>query len=283
MPLSRRQFLKASLVSTVMTAAAGVGGLVYARDIEPGWLEVVPVQLTLPRLSASFDGYRLAQLSDIHMGTGMTPARLQEVVERVNQQQPDLVAITGDFVTHGSVARQAPGLIEALRELRARDGVVCVMGNHDHWTDVRAVRDIARASQITDVSNGFMTLNRNGATLHIAGVDSLWEHLDRLDRVLEQLPAEGAAVLLAHEPDFADFSAPTGRFDLQISGHSHGGQVILPFFGPPVTPRYGRKYPVGRYQVGDMIQYTNRGIGTVQPAVRFNCRPEITVFTLNAG
>ncbi|MBZ0286049.1 MAG: metallophosphoesterase, partial [Anaerolineae bacterium] len=85
---------------------------------------------------------------------------------------------------------------------------------------------------------------------------------------------------LAHEPDYADISAATGRFDLQISGHSHGGQVVIPFIGPPVVPPYSKKYPLGRYQVGTMIQYTNRGVGMISPAVRFNCRPEITVFTL---
>jgi uncharacterized protein len=88
--------------------------------------------------------------------------------------------------------------------------------------------------------------------------------------------------LLAHEPDYADISAATGRFDLQISGHSHGGQVIIPFIGPLVVPAYGEKYPLGQYQVGNMIQYTNRGVGTINPAVRFNCRPEITIFTLRA-
>ncbi|HYN87535.1 MAG TPA: hypothetical protein VER55_03345, partial [Ardenticatenaceae bacterium] len=103
------------------------------------------------------------------------------------------------------------------------------------------------------------------------------------DRVLAHLPPDGAAILLAHEPDFADISAATGRFDLQLSGHSHGGQVIVPFAGPLIGPRYGQNYPVGRYQVGSMIQYTNRGIGMVAPLVRFNCRPEVTVFTLESN
>jgi predicted MPP superfamily phosphohydrolase len=98
---------------------------------------------------------------------------------------------------------------------------------------------------------------------------------------LERLPEEGAAILLAHEPDFADLSARTGRFDLQLSGHSHGGQVKLPLFGIPYLPRFARKYPRGRYQVGKMILYTNRGLGMVHLPFRFNSRPEITLFTLN--
>ena len=83
-------------------------------------------------------------------------------------------------------------------------------------------------------------------------------------------------------PDYADISANAGRFDLQLSGHSHGGQVNLPFLGPPVLPLYGRKYPKGLYQVRNMFQYTNRGVGVIPPSVRFNCRPEITALTLFA-
>jgi predicted MPP superfamily phosphohydrolase len=138
-------------------------------------------------------------------------------------------------------------------------------------------------SSIVNVSNGMHTISREDAALHFAGVDDFWERKDRLDDVLETLPDEGAAVLLAHEPDYADISSATGRFDLQISGHSHGGQIILPFVGPPIVPPYALKYPLGLYQVGDMLQYTNRGVGMLSPRVRLNCRPEITVFTLSAA
>lgn len=101
--------------------------------------------------------------------------------------------------------------------------------------------------------------------------------------LLDQLAAGAGAILLAHEPDFADLSAPTGRFALQLSGHSHGGQISLPLLGAPILPPFGRRYPRGRYQVGEMIQYNNRGLGMVQPSRRFNCRPEITLFTLRAA
>ena len=144
------------------------------------------------------------------------------------------------------------------------------------------MRQILRESSIIEVGNAVHTLQRSDATLHIAGVDDHWERKDRLDLVLDILPQEGAAILLAHEPDFADISAATGRFDLQLSGHSHGGQVIIPFLGPPMLPWFARKYPIGLYKVGDMFQYTNRGVGMIPPTVRFNCRPEITVLTLKS-
>jgi predicted MPP superfamily phosphohydrolase len=278
--LSRRAFLKITLASAVSTTLAGVGGFVYSREIEPGWIDVEPVRLTLPRLSPAFDGYRIVQISDLHADYWMNRDRLASIVELVNREKPDLVAITGDFVTYTPEVF-ANDLISTLRQLQARDSTVAVLGNHDHWTDAGTVREIIRASGIVNVSNTVHTLQRDNELLHIAGIDDYWEKQDRLDLVLDALPHDNhAAVLLAHEPDYADISAQTGRFDLQISGHSHGGQVIFPFMGPPILPTYGQKYPVGLYRVGTMLQYTNRGLGMVAPAVRFNCRPEITVFTL---
>jgi len=158
-----------------------------------------------------------------------------------------------------------------------------VLGNHDHWSGADAIRGLLRQAGVHELRNTALTLRRGAAQLHIAGVDSYWERQDRLEAVLATLPADGAAVLLAHEPDYADISAASGRFDLQLSGHTHGGQVVIPFLGPPVLPHLGKKYPAGRYQVGSMIQYTNRGLGVIPPRLRFNCRPEITVITLAAA
>jgi predicted MPP superfamily phosphohydrolase len=282
MTISRRKFLKISLASVLGTTLAGVGGFAYAHDVETNWIEIVPLELRLPRLHPAFDGYRLVQFSDIHLGTGMTPERLTRIVAMVNEQQPDAITITGDFVTHGSMEGLAPLLVAALSGLKAKDVRLAILGNHDHWTNPGAVRQVIRDSGLIDLSNKVYTLRRGEATFHIAGVDDYWERQDRLDDVLAALPADGGAMLLAHEPDYADISAETRRFDLQISGHSHGGQVVIPFVGPLVVPSYGRKYPLGQYQVGEMIQYTNRGVGTISPAIRFNCRPEITVFTLRA-
>ncbi|PJF40307.1 MAG: metallophosphoesterase [Chloroflexi bacterium] len=278
--LSRRRFLKAMFGSAAGTMIVGFGGFVYGNNIEAGQIEVKPVDLTLPRLTAAFDGYRIAQISDIHTDGWMTPDRLRHIVALINREEPDMVAITGDFVT-GDAERHAAGLIDTLRELSPHDEVIAVPGNHDHWTDIDVVRGIMRESGLRDVSNGVFTLRRGGEALHICGVDDVWYGHDDIDATLSQLPDDGAAILLAHEPDFADVSAATGRFDLQLSGHSHGGQIILPWLGPPVLPWLGRKYPNGQYQVGEMIQYTNRGVGMVMPRVRINCRPEVTIFTLH--
>jgi uncharacterized protein len=260
----------------------GLAGLIYVRKIEPGWLEITELELRLPRLDPEFDGFRMVQISDIHMDSWMNRRRLCEVVRLVNDFKPDMVAITGDFVTHRPKNFARP-LIESLSEIQSVHGVGAVLGNHDHWSNPGEVRSIIHESGLIDLNNDVHTLKRGGACLHFAGLDCIMEGKDRLDVVLEKLPEEGAAILLAHEPDIADESAASGRFDLQISGHSHGGQVNLPLVGPPYLPEFAEKYPKGLYQIDGMMLYTNRGLGMVHMPFRFNSRPEMTVYTLRSG
>ena len=289
-----RIFGRALLQTMLGGALIGAGSLFYAREVEPYWVAVERVALTLPRLAPSFDGYRIVQISDLHLDGWMTPERLERIVDLVNEQEPDLVAITGDFVAVST--DYISGLPRPLGRLRASDGTVAVLGNHDHMNDADAVRQALSSAGVVDVSNAVHTIRRGGDVLHLCGVDSVMEGYDRLDEVLAILDnAEpGCAVLLAHEPDFADESAATGRFDLQLSGHSHGGQVRLPFLKAPyVVPLLSRlgysfvppliyEYPSGLYEVGEMYQYTNRGLGVIYARFRFNCRPEVTVLTLQA-
>jgi predicted MPP superfamily phosphohydrolase len=279
----RRELFKMAALSMAGAGLTGTGLLAYAAGVEPKWVEVKHVTLPLRRLDKEFHGYRIVQISDIHAGKWMPTALLEEVVRLINAQSPDLVAVTGDFVTY--TYHEAPlDIVPSMHKLRARDGVVAVLGNHDYWGNQGPdlIRHVIRDSGMIDLNNNVHTFERDGKLLHLAGVDSARERMSRLDMVLDGLPGEGAAVLLAHEPDFADVSARSGRFDLQISGHSHGGQVVVPFLGPPELPPMGRKYHTGTYQVRDMLQYTNRGLGVVGVPFRFCCRPEITVITLEA-
>jgi predicted MPP superfamily phosphohydrolase len=260
----------------------GVCGLLYAREVETRRVEVNPVTLTLPRLAPEFDGYRLVQIGDLHLDDWTKPERLRVITEKVNEQRADLVVITGDFASYSAEQLDAQRLIEALRALRARDGCVAILGNHDYLTDVKLVRRCIREGGVRELINDVRTLKRGDAALHVAGIDDVMEGRSRLDLVLEKLPESGAAILLAHEPDFADVSAATGRFDLQLSGHSHGGQIGVPLLRRLVLPPFSQRYIRGLYEVGGMILYTNRGLGFVHLRLRFLCRPEITVFTLRS-
>jgi uncharacterized protein len=276
--LTRRQLVRGGIAAL----SAMLLSERWASAVEPQWFEIAPVELALPRLQKPFDGYSVAQLSDIHLGDGMTRERLQKIVEKTNSLNADLVVITGDFVS-GDGEVWAKDLTQTLSQLKARDGVAAVLGNHDIWSGASTIRRALRDAGIRELNNDVLTLRRRGAQTFIVGLDDPCYGEPNLAPLVAALPRDGAAILLAHEPDFADEFSLTGRFDLQLSGHSHGGQVCAPFIGPLILPSYGRKYPRGLYRVGEMLLYTNRGVGSTGLPYRFNCRPEITHFTLRAA
>src|SRR5215208_4199175 len=204
------------------------------------WFKVETIQLKLPRLPGAFSGFRVAQISDIHMGGWMNLERFQRVADLTAAQEPDVLLITGDFlIGHGfnEISRQwIEHLIKVLSPLAAAIPSFAVLGNHDYWTNPKAIREMLSQCGITDLTNAVYTLKRGTDKLHICGVDDLRAGNPRLDDVVAQLNGKDTAILLAHEPDFADISAATGKFDLQISGHTHGGQIAIPFYGPPILP-----------------------------------------------
>ena len=243
--LSRRDFLKLLKVGAIDLALLAAGGGVYSFLIEPRLVKVESVNLKLRRLTPGFSGIRIVQISDIHMGGWMNMEHLQDIVNIVVDQKPDLVLFTGDFVigrVYNAYTEQAVrDLVTVLTPLAALIPAYAILGNHDYWTNSEAVRQMLHECNILDLTNKVFTLSRGAEKLHICGVDDVWEGDVRLEHVLGQIEDDGAAILMAHEPDYADVSALTGRFDLQVSGHSHGGQVVLPFVGPPILPHLGRK------------------------------------------
>ena len=259
------------------------------RDrFRPHEFELVHLPVTIPGLDPAFDGYRIVQITDLHVGHWLSLLRLAGVVELINQEQPDLVVMTGDFVSY-VVEPVAAGMIDAFAALQAPDGVLAILGNHDHWMDPERISEILQEAGVIVLRNQVYTLQRNGtqdenpANLYIAGLDDILVGRHDLTRVLQALPDSSPAILLAHEPDYADEATATGRFALQLSGHSHGGQIVFPKLGVLVRGPMFKKYPNGRYQVGGMTQYTNRGVGTHVLRLRWNCPPEITVITLYSG
>jgi uncharacterized protein len=246
---------------------------------DPSYFQINQMQVHLPRLSQEFVGYRLVHISDIHMGTWMNAERLAGVVDLVNQQQPDLICITGDFITH--VIDGVKSILEAeLSRLAARDGVLAVLGNHDYWSDAELLCETLQGARMTVLHNDVFTIRRGSACLHFAGLDDVYNRKDDLGGLLHKLPHTGAAIALVHVCDYAKELADTERFGLALSGHSHGGQIKLPLLGSPILPPLGRHYIRGQYQINGMLQYTTTGVGTSTIPYRWNCPPEIAVFEL---
>ena len=248
--------------------------------------DLVEVNVEIKDLDPVFHDYKIVNLSDLHLGQWLTVEYLEGVIDIVNRQEPDMVALTGDYVSY-ILDDVAEDLERCLSMIEVKDSSFAVLGNHDHWNGAEEIRQILKNAGIIDVSNDVHSISRyaeNGkAELHIAGVDSMKVNKEDIEAVMMKIPEDGPAIMLAHEPDFADIAATTGRFALQISGHSHGGQFIIPGLNTTILrSECSRKYPVGEYQVGDMVQYTSKGLGTNVFWLRINCAPEITIFNLKS-
>jgi predicted MPP superfamily phosphohydrolase len=246
------------------------------------------VDLTLTRLPAAFDGMTIAQLSDFHYDDLFNTASISAAVSSVNHRAPDLIVLTGDFVTlpalkHSdkSAARACEPCAELLGRLRAPMGLVAVLGNHDHFTDPDHIAECLSGHNIRVLRDSSYNVEKAGSRLWIAGTNDMEAPAGNIERALRTVPDDEATVLLVHEPDVADEVA-RHSVDLQLSGHSHGGQVRFPLIGAPYLPYLGRKYPWGLRKIGSMMLYTNRGIGTIRLPIRFFCPPEITLFTLRS-
>lgn len=251
------------------------------KKFTPNEIDLVEVNITLPDLGKNFVNYRILNLTDVHLGQWVNPEYLSDLIDYVNTLNFDLATLTGDYFSY-ILDGYEDSLKDSFKKLKAKDGKFGVLGNHDHWMGAEKIRKLFEESDIVDLSNDVCVLSKGEDKLNLAGVDSSTVCADNLDKVLAKLD-DCPTVLLAHEPDFANESSQTGKIDLQISGHSHGGQFIIPkvettpFRGPNST-----KYPVGLYKIRDMMQYTSKGLGTNSFRIRINCNPEITIITLKS-
>lgn len=275
--LSRRRFLAAVRNVVAGYALAGAGGYLYGSRIEAEWLTVRRLTLPIRGLPAAADGLRLVQLSDFHLRPVTEIDHIRRAVSLANSLQPDVIVLTGDYVT--VQAEDIFELAPVLGGLNARLGVFTVLGNHDLWTNRNVVTQGLRQAGLPVLINQGLSVGG----LYLAGLDDAWSGAPDLAQALAGCPAGTPAVLLAHEPDFVDEWSRDPRVAVQLSGHSHGGQVRLPGLGAVIVPPYGRKYDYGLYQVHHTRLYTNPGIGLAVPGVRVNCRPEVTEITLTQG
>lgn len=279
MSTTRRRFLQTAVL-------AGAGSLVYGNLHARHEMEVVQRTIGIRNLPDAFRGFRLVQLSDIHLVEWTEPWFLQRAIDRVNAMNPDLVVLTGDFISRGPRSldvtyKAMPVCAEMLSTIRCAQRYA-VLGNHDAMAAPKLVTEHLQMRGIPVLINRAVPIERGGDHLWLSGVDDAAAGVPYLT---DAIPAKADApvILLAHEPDFADHVRKHPRFpsvDLMLSGHSHGGQFRLPWIGPLVLPPLGQKYVAGHYQFQHMQLYVNRGLGTVGLPIRLNCPPEITELTL---
>ena len=294
--LNRRDFLKT--VATGALGSLGLGGSFACWETLS--CEVRRETIRLPTLPRAFDGLRIAFLADTHHGPFVPAAYLRDVVALANSLEPDLIALGGDYVQRQwqSLPPDAPRPyvaegIGVLRELRAPLGVFAVMGNHDNWLDhKREIKAALAENGVRELTNRGVWIERKsalsssaGATarLRLCGVDELLTArpttADFLNALGDATPGD-AVILLQHNPDFAE-SLRDPRVSLMLSGHTHGGQIVLPFLGAPIVPSaYGQKYRDGLVQAPATQVFVTRGVGAIFPPVRFRCPPEVALLTL---
>ena len=279
---TRRHFL-------IGSGAAAAGLALYSGEIARHEIDLVPRNIVISNLPSAFNGFRIAQISDIHLDEFTEPTFLERVVLHVNALSPDMVLLTGDFVTHGSLTflashHAAHRCAEILSTLTCPLRYAC-LGNHDVAVSAPLVIGSLTANGIPVLVDQHVPIERNGSRFWLCGVNDPGTTNPRLELAVPPLP-DAPVLLMAHEPDYADtvVQHPRGQLvDLMLSGHTHGGQIRLPFLGPLVLPPMGKIYPEGLFRLKNMQLYVNRGIGAVGIPFRLNCPPEITVFTLQSA
>jgi uncharacterized protein len=282
MPLTRRQFFWTA--GTCLTGSV-VGTTVYAWQVEPHWVEIVHRPLTIKGLPGALSGKRLVQLSDLHVGHRVDDGYLIATLDRVRELSPDILVITGDFMSYygNKTFTQLEYVLEHLP--RGRLATIAILGNHDYgygWSQ------LAVAERLTDWLRELgLTVLRNErcsvAGLDILGLDDYWSPCFFPERIMRDFDCSRPALVLCHNPDAVDRPVWGGYQGWILSGHTHGGQCKPPFLPPPIVPVKNKRYTAGEFDLGHGRRlYINRGLGHLIQ-VRFNVRPEVTVFSLESG
>jgi len=283
---ARRQFLESAASATAAVPfVAGAYGLLWGRLN----LEVTRQPIRLARLPRAFHGFRIAQLSDIHVGPFMSEDEIRKYVKIANSLKVDMVALTGDFVTWDAATEQS--VVNALSGLKAPFGIYGCLGNHDAWADAEdsmsklfsdcGIRILRQAN--VPIRSGADSFNLMGIDFaNSRGMSAGEGHMSSLRlEGIEKLMAPGAAnILLSHNPETFPRAAELG-IDLSLAGHTHGGQLALEFISPELAPtRLVTPYVAGWFERPGGQLYVNRGIGTIAAPMRVGAPPEITVYEL---
>lgn len=257
----------------------GVITAIVARFILPFRPRITQLVVTLPRKHQHLDGLRIAFVTDTHVGPSFSADRLLPITEALQREKPDILLFGGDFISESP--RFLKSAIPALASMvpTARFGAYAVLGNHDISNIRSRITKPLREIGVQVLENEAVCIKTDRGDLWIAGVDDAMLGKANVEATFLQVPSDAASLCLWHEPDYAGTAEEYGPF-LQLSGHTHGGQVRLPMLGPLALPRLGRRYASGRYQIGDMTLYVSNGIGVYRPPVRLNCPPELVFVRL---
>ncbi len=277
--MKRRKFIKKTIFGTL-----GIGFLVgiYSWKIEPYWLEFVHKKMPIKNLPENLIGKTLIQISDIHVGNRFDYQYIIDSFKKAQKLNPDFVVYTGDFVSYDS-EEQFAQLKEVFKHVvSGKLGTAGVLGNHDYghnWVEqnvANTITSIVENAGVKILSNA--EFNFNGLT--IIGLDDFWGLNFNPKKIMVKHNPTNANLVLCHNPDVCDFDVWNNYKGWILSGHTHGGQVKPPFLNPPILPVKNKKYSAGEIDLNDgRTLYINRALGCIYP-VRFNVRPEITVFNL---
>ena len=272
--LSRRQFIRLGGYACFLGLVAS-----YPIFIERTMLMVNTYRIPVPNLPPIFNGFRIIHLTDLHHGILVPLDHIHRIIKQTNQLERDIIVCTGDYVHEWNSTKQIDSVWPIMANLHAPHGVYSVLGNHDHWADSqRSLFWLEQTGQ--DARHKVMPIEKQGSRLWLVGAGDLWEDHICLDTLLSQVPESDCRIVLAHNPDSAD-SQFTSRMDLMISGHTHGGQVNIPFIGTPVLPVKNKTYSNGlKLSKKGHNVFISRGTGWAILPIRFNCHPEIAILEL---
>jgi uncharacterized protein len=274
--VNRRKFL---WLGGALGSSLAIGG--YASGIEPHHLVVERRTIRLPHLSPALDGFRIALMSDHHLFPFTPRELLERAVEQANGLQPNMILLGGDYVCADveSIRELAP----ILGRLNARYGVFAAPGNYDSLLGLDLIRSQLAAQSIEFLVNRGLHVGPSAGRLFLAGLDSVCTGAPDPVRAFADCRGTDTGLALVHEPDYFPTMVKLTPVQLQLSGHSHGGQVRIPPLGPLILPRLGRIYHTGLYELNGRFVYTGRGLGMVELPLRFNCPPELTEITLETA
>lgn len=280
--MNRRSFIK-NLIGSFLTVIGVSGGTYfYAREVEPTLLNTHEEDFYSTRIPKDFNNFKIIQFTDTHVGFQYTLKRLQKLAIHINKIKPDLIVFTGDLVDRPDQYNWSEDIVNILSSLEAKHGKYWIYGNHDHGGGgTNIVKETMSKSGFKLLHNSNDQILKDNSHIILAGVDDMSLGRPNINSALKDTANEDFKILLSHAPDFADI-ARKHPLDLQLSGHSHGGQVRLPFLGHLYTPAYATKYIKGLYTFKEerLKLYVSSGIGTTRLPFRFLCVPEIFVLTL---